>query len=112
VNYQRSVPNTGTKRRLSEKRQLELGYSGQLKVTEDENPFHTRGAPEYISERQYEAQCNDMTQQALSDLSQYVANTDYLEHNAEKLTSRAKRGLAREIARENDYELPSGYFDD
>jgi len=47
---------------------------------------HTR-----VSHTHTQAQCNDMTQQALSDLSQFVANTDYLEHNAEKLTSRAKR---------------------
>ena len=100
------------KRRLSEKRQLELGYRGPMQVTEDNNPFHTRGASEYISARQYEAQCNAATRQALENLNQYVASTDYLQHNADRLSAQARRGLARQIAFDEDFSMPEGYYDD
>ena len=102
----------GVKRRLSEKRQLELGYRGPMRVTEDNNPFHTRGASEYISARQYEAQCNAATRQALEELNQYVTSTDYLQHNADRLSAQARRGLARQIAFDEDFSMPEGYYDD
>jgi len=100
------------KKRLSEKRQIELNYRGPLQVDEDNNPFHTRGAPEYISEREYETQSDAFTRQALDDLAQYVSSTNYLEQNADRHTARARRGLAREIARERDYSLPENYYDE
>ena len=54
----------------------ERQYRGPLNISEEENPFHTRGAAEYISQSQYEAQSNDMTQRALADLAQYVSDAN------------------------------------
>jgi hypothetical protein len=54
----------------------ERQYRGPLNISEEDNPFHTRGAAEYISQSQYEAQSNDMTQKALADLAQYVSNAN------------------------------------
>ena len=51
--YVASTPQR-TKRRLSEKRHIEQHYRGPLNVEPSENPFHCRGAGEYISQRQYE----------------------------------------------------------
>ena len=110
--YSAPAPQTTPKKRLSEKRQIELLYDGPLEFDEDNNPFYTRGAPEYISEREYEAQTDAVTQQALADLAQHVSSTDYLEQNADRLSARARRGLAREIAREREYGMPDGYYDE
>jgi len=54
----------------------ERQYRGPLNISEEDNPFHTRGAAEYISQSQYEAQSNDMTQKALADLAQYVSDAN------------------------------------
>ena len=110
--YQTPAPRTGVRKRLSEKRQMELGYRGPLTVTEQDNPFHTRGAAEYISEKQYEMQADDFTKKVMVDLAEYVRSSDYLEQNADRLTARARRGLARQIALENEYEMPAGYYDE
>ena len=108
--YQTPAPRRAPKRRLSEKQQIERGYRGPLEVTAENNPFHTRGAAEYISERQYEVQADDFTQKALADLAQYVRSSDYLEQHADRLTARARRGLARQMALDNEYEMPDGYY--
>ena len=42
----------------------------------------------------------------------YVASSDYLEHNADRLSTPAARGLARKLAERTDYRLPQGYYDD
>jgi len=41
-----------------------------------------------------------------------VGTTEYLAEHADRLSARARRGLARQIAFEKDFAMPPGYYDE
>jgi hypothetical protein len=43
---------------------------------------------------------------------QQVSSTEYLADHADRLSTRARRGLARQIAFEKDFAMPPGYYDE
>jgi len=85
------------KHRATERSIIEENYSGPLDISE-ENPFHCRGAPEYISEQEYRAQTLQSTEKAENALLEYYER-EGLAKMAHLLSPQARRNIAECMAR-------------
>jgi len=85
------------KHRAIERSVIEEKYSGPLDLSV-ENPFHCRGAPEYISEQEYRAQTLHNTQKAENALLDYYER-EGLENVGHLLSPQARKHITECLAR-------------